>query len=555
MLTRLLIPISFVMLAGCGGGGSSNTSVQEDAKPEPRFQYQKIRVSGFRGDELTGLNQNPAGYLGTDFGQIIPGNAVTRRVIINNLGKQTLRLQSFPVIEGVGFSIEGASNLEIPPLGKNTYLVHFTPQGVSSVDGKLVISSNSPGQEIITQPLHGEGIAQSNNNLYKITVKQSGQALALDANSDGHLDIITWDLADVGKRISNIHIHINDGHGKFQEQTDTIARFPQNTGDGVPTTYRYIDLLGEGTVGILTGHMGFEPSGPFVGPEGGKLHYYYPDKNGNLQDRTDLFPGYWSETEDFDVADIDGDGRNEIFLTQVPGGVAVTEPGILKYVNGAYHKTQAGMTREMTSPTGLFFSINFIDLYGNGNSDILLGFRHLYTALNGKTTDTLAINDGWGQFSLATSSPMPDSRSTNGQDCHRAIVTDVNGDGQPDVIQLLRKSILSSPGAGDVVKVYLNNHGTFIEGSNGLPLAYDATRSGINHIRAIDANHDGRIDLLVESTQGGQVWQQQIDGSFKLARVFPSVTNSDKGTLRQIIPGDFDDDGYLDYVLIYNFVG
>jgi hypothetical protein len=503
-----------------------------------------IRVSGFRGDELTGEAQRPSSLLGNDFGSVYSGATVKRQITVSSTGTLALQVEVELKIQGSGFSIDGPLTANLGPQGRQRYLLSFAPADVGDYSATFMVRSNAANRPALSVPLHGRCIPHGTSHEYSLTVKNLASALAYDANDDGRLDVLAWQGDSM--TVSTL-VFINDGAGNFVEQTNSILKFGAQSQDGTPTTIRYVDLLNEGKVGVLMGFIGKEDSS---GPYGGRIHYLYPDGSGHLLDRTDLFGSYWAETEDLDVADVDGDGQNEIYATQCPGGHAVINPVILKYGGGGFAQTRNGMTPEMTSGVGYFCSVNFLDISGKGLSDLFLGFRNSYYG-NGPMLDTVAFNNGAGVFSLGTRAGMPASRSVFHWASSRSNVGDMDGDGLADIVDILMPEPWE-PGKASVLVLLNRGGGQFVDGSSGLPTYFAdyfrASFSGIDRLYLIDANHDGRMDILVTGNYiKPTLWTGLPGGGFALERIFGSGGNYPQ----MVLPGDFDGDGTTDFVLIY----
>ena len=541
-MVKYFILLISIMLISCNNIFTTTTTTTINIKTK------LIKVSGFRGDEMRGESLKPSTKYGTDFGKINSGYSVRRQFTISNIGTDTVHLTKKPEIIGLGYKIEGPDSLDILPNENQKYIITFIPNMVGEYSETLEIGSNATNFQTLSQLIYGECISSGISQYYSINATNVAYVVSYDANDDGYLDILAWEGGNNPFK-SILHVFINDGNGNLIDKTSSVLSFDQNFTDGVPTTFRYIDLLNEGKEGILLGVIGFEDSG---GPYGGKIHYLYPDGYGKLLDRNDLFGTYWGETEDFDIADIDGDGYNEIYLTQCPGGHYVIDPLILKYSNGAYRVTHDGMTEEMKSGNGYFFSCNFLDIAGKGNSDLFLGFRESYYGED-YITDTIAINNGKGTFALGSRSGIPSTRYSYDWDCPRAYVSDIDNDGIADIVEVL------NPHPNEpwkmAVKVFLNrNEGQFDDGSNGLPeyladyFLYDF--SGISDIQLIDSNHDGYIDLLINGNCiKPSLWINNFGSSFTCNHIF-QIQGSYPQT---VMPGDFNNDGTTDFVLVYNY--
>lgn len=186
------------------------------------------------------------------------------------------------------------------------------------------------------------------------------------------------------------------------------------------------------------------------------------------------------------VADLDGDGGLDLAWVSPRGwGLTLWNDGV------------GGFTPELgTLPGGSGVSAG--DLDDDGDVDLVVV---------GSGVDQLLWNDGAGRF-VATDLETVDRESSS------ASLDDVDGDGDLDVFvatylsALNGEDVLTSGGAGDGNRIFLNDHGTFQEWSGALD---EAAASGLTfHGAFLDVDLDADRDLFLVNDFGPTVQPTQL---------------------------------------------
>jgi hypothetical protein len=130
-------------------------------------------------------------------------------------------------------------------------------------------------------------------------------AAAADINGDGAVDIVATDNFHSG-----VIILINDGHGAFTVDT---ARLPAafNSGGRAAFTTELIDVDKDGAVDLLVGGHDDKSPGTMVST------IFWNNGTGHFTDGASTvlpYPTGYGVTLDFDVADLDGDGNQEVVM-------------------------------------------------------------------------------------------------------------------------------------------------------------------------------------------------------------------------------------------------
>lgn len=280
-----------------------------------------------------------------------------------------------------------------------------------------------------------------------------------DVDGDGDLDVIAALEADENR------LYINDGNGVLSWKRGVFKAAKHDT-----EHVRAVDFDGDGHIDIV-----------FVAEDDQTHEYYLGNGDGTFRDVSDRLLGL-SEANGLDVGDVDGDGRPDI----VVGNSGSAGQNFL-WINdperpGYFIDRTAEYLPQVNDATQ---SIKLADVNGDGYLDMVVG--------NEVPPNRLLLNDGRGGFTehadqLELLEPL---------ETREALVFDVDGDGDPDIVFA---NITSNGGKWDknpVARILINDgHGRFTdETAQRMPGYKFSTYSA----REIDFDHDGHIDLLLSA--------------------------------------------------------
>lgn len=373
------------------------------------------------------------------------------------------------------------------------------------------------------------------NNL----VDQTADSLSVaDVNGDGIPDVLATGSDSAG---GTAQIYIGQGNGSFVagEILEAGAAF----GGFFVDSGILADVTGDGC-----------PDG-LVGDNASVVHVYPGDCKGHFDNTTNYqIYGMGDAVFGIGVADLNGDGRPDLVTGGFPFQAAAgsgTMAGNLVGVRLNDGTGHFGPLRVYAGDPGMF-SLVVADLKGNGRPEIL-------TANQDADSASVYQNDGSGGFGEPRGgyAGMLDGsgKSTANPAETEFVLSDVNGDGLPDILQIQFPPGGFQFGVPTIATVLLNQgNGNFAPAVHtNLFNSFDL----IGDFVLADFRNTGTPDLLVlisDATNNSQPTfafaPNAGNGQFG-AVSFISVPAQNSGTvISGIGVGDFNHDGKLDFVSI-----
>jgi hypothetical protein len=256
-------------------------------------------------------------------------------------------------------------------------------------------------------------------------------------------------------------------------------------------------------------------------------------------DRERLMPRMLSiEGPDMAVADVNGDGLDDIFIAGAKGQPSAL---LIQRKDGSFVKSNESLFAQDTASeviSGVFFDAN-----GDGYPDLyVVTGGSEFSEMAPPLEDRLYLNDGKGNFRKAVGALPPIFQSGS-----RAAAADYDGDGHIDLF-VGGRSVPGRYGV-DPQSVLLRNDGRghFID-------VTDKVAPGLSHIGMVtdavwkDVDGDGKLDLVVVG-EWMPITIFRNMGHGRLERMNVPGLEKSNGWWNRIIAGDFAGNGRVDFIV------
>ncbi len=300
-----------------------------------------------------------------------------------------------------------------------------------------------------------------------------------DFNGDGRADVF---FADTGfdqfpYAGTTQTLLLSTSSGKL---VDASANLPRDA------TYTHTaaaaDVNGDGAVDLYEGNICCGSVGPRVLLNDG--HGVFSTLQGALPaDMLDQFGDVKYTRSAF--ADVNGDGAPDLVLA---GEGDTPDAVLLNDRTGHFRRLEGALPPKPFGGQAEGLAIAAVDVNADGRIDLILGFTHTNPFYVGRSIQ-IAINNGDGTFRDETAARLPPQTDEGQAWPYAILVADLNHDGKPD----FGVTCFSQPGA--LTELFLNKgNGTFRQLDTPVPEA---------QFVFVDANRDGRVDIVDGSPSGG----------------------------------------------------
>ena len=379
----------------------------------------------------------------------------------------------------------------------STYTV--TVNGISAGNGSLGLNLNDNGtiKNGSGQTLQGSNVSFQPQHTFGAGTGPAAVAVA-DLNGDGKPDMVVANYGTLTSYGQTVSVLLGNGDGTFQPQkTFSVGQSPN--------AVAIADVNGDGNPDIIVANSQSHTISILLG-----------NGDGTFKPQRTISTGYYTVSS-IAVADLEGDGKPaDIVVTNFQYSSAyVSFPGssvsvLLGNGDGTFKPPVKFSTN---LPGGTNYgpsSVAVADLNGDGKPDLVVTNYGYSGDLGSYAGDKVSVllGNGNGTFQAEkeyTTSPGPIS----------VAVADVNGDGKPDLVVADFGSQYFSPGS--TVNILLGKgDGTFQPAQ-----ILDAGKYP-ESVAISDLNGDGKPDIIVANLGGNDVsvLQGNGDGSFKTQQTF-----------------------------------
>ena len=404
-----------------------------------------------------------------------------------------------------------------------------------------VVGDNASVIHIYPGDCKGNFDTTVNYQIYGMGDAVFGLAVA-DVNGDGLPDLVTGGFpfdagAGTGAMAGNLlGVRLNDGKGHLG---------PLAVYAGDPGMYSLVvaDLHGNGHPEVVTANQDVntvtvyqnDGAGGFGPPQGGYTGYFDGSGIGTSNPA-------WTE---FLLADVNGDGKQDIVQIQSPSGGAQAPPNMEAVV--LLNKGNGNFAQAVRSPmlNGNDILVDFVvaNFRNTGAGDFLAEISNI-SGSSPIQELAFAPSAGGGQFGAVTLTQGPPESS--GTMASGLGVGDFNKDGKLDFVIVTQ----GGPQANlyEVEMFFGNGDGTFRQSTQsltGAPINENELASPIfpAPVYVEDANGDGKLDLLVWYPEAGEVLEflGNGDGTFQAPTTILQ-------NVQELAVNDLNHDGRLDLV-------
>jgi hypothetical protein len=337
----------------------------------------------------------------------------------------------------------------------------------------------------------------------------------VDVNQDNYLDLI------LALESQPNRLYLNDGNGHFIWSKHVFVAKNHDT-----EHVRVGDFDRDGFVDVL-----------FVAEDDQNHEFYLGNGDGTFRNVSERLPAK-SEANGLDIGDVNSDGLLDIVI-----GNSGEKPANFLWLNNSdapgffIDHSEKGLPKHHDQSQ----SVKLIDLNGDEYLDMVVG--------NENSPNRLYFNDGVGNFYEAAEN-LPQDVPLHTRE---VIVSDVNGDGLPD---LLFANLTSNGGQWDKdprARLFINQgRGKFVDETEARIPFFEFSTYAANFF---DFNRDGHKDIILSAImippfQAHKVQVLRNDGTghfhFATDEVIPDVT---VGRSWGIAIGDVNNDGIDDIVI------
>ena len=461
---------------------------------------------------------------------------------IGNAGSADVVLSALPLtLSGTDanqFSVVSQPASSVAAGESTTFTIRFRPTTAGAKTAQVSIANSGTSGSAFMLNLSGTGAPAFTFEPFNPDNGGGGpEGRLISRDASGVLDAVVTGFMWPPAASSVYHLS-NDGAGHFTDTTASVL--------GAVTTvharhFAIADFTGDGRPDLLIADHGADVS-PFPG---GQSRLLVRTASGLLADETATrLPQVQAFTHHVSAGDIDGDGDVDLYMCNIwnQGNV-----GPRFYFNDGSGHFVADTTRiplNIANLTAKYTASALVDVDGDGDLDLVLGGHP--GAGQSTSNDVILLNDGNGRFTSSSSWTLP-ARTGNGNWGTVAItVADFDGDGWPDLLM----NVTDENYTTGSLQLLLHTNGGYIDASANIPQNWTSSEAfWLKWALPADFNNDGWMDFVITGNgigprlflnTGGGVFVDRTD-------LVPSLSR----TTSSMLPGDLDGDGDIDILALW----
>ena len=351
-------------------------------------------------------------------------------------------------------------------------------------DGKLdvvlannCVSNNDCSSGSATVLLgNGDGTFQSATT-YNTGGQQTQSVAVGDVNGDGKLDIVLANNCAGNNNCSSgsVSVLLGNGDATFQSAVSF------NSGGVYATSVTLADLNGDGKADVLVANQ-TDMNGNWA--DGSVASVLFGNGDGTFQTAVPYASGDFSG-RGIIATDVNGDGKSDVVIAEsCVDNYNCTSGAASVFLN----KGDGTLLAPLNYSPGAWYSISVAaaDVNGDGKVDLLVADQCTSNSNCSNGSASVLLGNGDGTFQPAV------IYNVDGQDSTSIAVSDVNGDGYPDLIIGNQCQNNSNCSSGSISVLLGNGDGTFQAGTD-----YSSGGLYVYSVAVGDVNGDGKPDLIL----------------------------------------------------------
>ncbi|WP_018615159.1 VCBS repeat-containing protein [Segetibacter koreensis] len=418
---------------------------------------------------------------------------------------------------------------------------------------------NDGDMDMIVNNINDEAFVYENTLMNKNDSNQHFLSINLVGDSLNRNGLGTWiEVYYGGKQqayeqspyrgyLSSIDIRPHFGLGNVSKVDSVVIKWPGNK----EQVLRNVAANQTLTVNIKSATKEYNWNRPLFAPntlfteitDSLGIHYQHQQKDFVDFNIQKLLPHKFSEySPALAVGDVDGNGLDDI----IAGGAISNSPvALLQKKDGSFLQKNILSNADYSLKQGDDRGVTLFDADGDGDLDMYVASGGYEMNPNSnRYHDVLYVNNGIGDFSIDTAA-LP--KNLTSKSCVR--VADYDNDGDLDLFVAGRVEPGHYP---KPVSSFIYRNDT----KNGIIKFTDVSASAANPLNNIglvcdavwtDFNNDGWPDLVLAGEWMPITFIKNNKGSFENITPATNVANK-KGWWTSIVPGDFDNDGDVDFI-------